>query len=174
MPGVGGILAIDASPRCGWAYGCLGQRPVWGHWELGAIAQPGPLYGRLFDGIADAIKLHRPEQIVYEAPFAPQQQTNAKTGLVLIGLCALVEFAACRYDVLCSHLDVRTARSKVLGRNPTGGPDKVKPVIVEWAARRGWAVRVHDEADALVLLQYGVVMADKTGKGHFLRHGEAL
>jgi Holliday junction resolvasome RuvABC endonuclease subunit len=174
MPAPGGVLAIDASPRCGLAYGVFGQRPVWWNLDLGKIDRPGAVYNRLFTGIHDAIKIHQPSQIVYEAPFAPQQQSNAKVGLVLIGLCAIIEFTAERYSLPCSHLAVQTARSKVLGRNPTGGPEKVKPIIVAWAKGRGWDTRCHDEADALCMLAHSIVVADRTGRAHYNRHGELL
>jgi Holliday junction resolvasome RuvABC endonuclease subunit len=174
MAGPGGILSLDLSLTTGAAYGRLGEKPWFGHWYLGKMAQPGAVYARLEDEIDDAIKMFRPAQIVYEAPFAPQAQTNAQVGKVLLGLCAIVELIACRHDVVCSHQEVRTARKAVLGKSPIGGAGKVKPVIMEWARKRGWAVTQDDEADALLLLAYAVVITDKTRTASFFRYGELL
>ena len=173
MAGPGGILSLDLSLTTGWSYGVLNQKPVWGHWSLGRMAQPGAVYAVLEDQIDDAIKLFRPSQIVYEAPFAPQAQTNAEIGKLLLGLCAIVELIACRHDVVCSHQQVTTARKAILGKNPTGGAAKVKPVVMEWAQKRGWRAQ-DDEADSLLLLAYAVVIADKTGTASFFRYGETL
>lgn len=174
MPGPGGVLSLDLSLTTGAAYGRLGERPWWTHWSLGKMARPGVVYARLEDEIDDAIRLHRPAHIVYEAPFAPQQQSKADVGKLLLGLCAIVELIACRHSIECSYQEVRQARSKVLGRNPTGGADKVKPVIMEWARGRGWRTYQDDEADALLLLAYSVVQLDRTGTAHFMKHGEVL
>lgn len=139
------------------------------------MANPGFAYACLEDHIDDAIKIHRPRAVVYEAPFAPQQQSKADVGKLLLGLCAIVELIAYRHDVECFYQEVRQARAKVLGKNPTGGADKVKPVIMDWCKLRGWDVqRQDDAADALLLLQYAVVMRDKTNQGHFLKYGEVL
>jgi Holliday junction resolvasome RuvABC endonuclease subunit len=174
MPAPGGILALDLSLTVGWSYGVLGQRPVWGHWLLGRMAEGGAVYARLEDEIDDAIKLHRPATVVYEAPFAPQQQSKANVGRLLLGLCTVAELIAYRHGVRCFEADVRTCRKQVLGSNPTGGAAKVKPVIMAWAERRGWKGVQDDEADALCLLQHSVVFLDRTSGGHFFKHGETL
>jgi hypothetical protein len=175
MAGPGGVLTLDLSLTVGWAYGCLGQRPNFGHWFLGKMARPGAVYAVLEDEIDDAIKLHCPAHVVYEAPFAPQIQTSVEVGKLLLGLCAIVELICCRHTIECHHQEVRRARKAVLGSNPSGGPRVVKPIIMDWAKRRGWDTAGQDDAaDALVLLQYAVVKLDRTGSAHFMKHGETL
>lgn len=175
MPAPGGILTLDLSLTTGWAYGSLGEKPCWGHWFLGKMERPGRVYACLEDEIDDAIRLHQPRHIVYEAPFAPQAQTNAQVGKLLLGLPAIVELIAERHTVQCSFQQVTQARKAVLGHSPTGGAAKVKPVIMGWAKGRGWDTRGHDDAaDALLLLVYSAVQLDRTGQAHFFRQGEML
>lgn len=135
----------------------------------------GTVFCRLEDEMHDAIQLHRPRAVVYEAPFIASRQQHAETAKLLMGLATVAELICARHSVRCYHQTANQARSKVLGKAPTGGSDKIKPVIMEWAKGRGWDVKGQDdEADALLLLQYAVVQLDTTRKVSFYRHGDVL
>ncbi len=173
----GGVLACDLALRSGWAYGDLNQRPVWGSWNLGKMADGlGTVFCRLEDEMHDAIVLHRPRAVVYEAPFIAGRQQHAEVAKLLMGLATVAEMISSRHSVRCYHQTANQARSKVLGKAPTGGSDKIKPVIIAWARGRGWdlAPNEDDEADALLLVQYGAVILDTTRKASFYRHGDKL
>jgi len=175
MPKPGGILSLDLSLTTGFAYGGWGERPVFGHWNLGKMMNGhGTICCRLEDHIHDAIEFHRPRAIVYEAPFIPMRQENANVGKLLLGLATATEMASTRQSLPVYDQTANQARAKVLGKAPTGGADRIKPVIIAWAKSRGWATEQDDEADALILLVYAVVKLDNTRTAHFHRHGDVL
>lgn len=185
MPAAGGILTLDLSLTTGWGYGCLGQRPIWGVWPLGVMARSGEALAVLEDHCDDAIKLHRPGALVYEAPVPANRSKNgADTIELLLQLCGIAKLIAVRHGIPYFHQHCGEARKAVLGRDPKGPSATIKPIIIDWARRRGWDLRglvvggetigVDDEADALLLLQYAAVTRDRTGRAHFFKQGELL
>lgn len=176
MPGPGGVLALDLSLTTGFAYGNLGERPIWGHWNIGKMSSSGEALAVLEDHCDDAIRLHRPRALVYEAPIPANRSKNgADTIELLLQLCGIAKLISVRHGIPYYHQNVTQARSKVLGKSPRGKSEEVKPVIIEWAKGRGWDVRGQDdEADALLLLQCAVVTLDRTKAGHFFKHGDTL
>ena len=173
MAGPGGILALDLSLTTGHAYGRLGERPVWGHWNLGRMAEGGAVYARLEDEIDDAIKIHRPRLIAYEAPLPANRQNQNNVAKLLLGLPAIVELICYRHSIPHYFQHAGEARKNVLGKAPTG--PGLKGVIIDWAKSRSWDVRGQDDAaDALLLLAYATVIKDTSGKVSFNRYGEAL
>lgn len=176
MAAPGGLLTLDLSLTTGWAYGSLGEKPVWGNWFLGKMAAAGEALAVLEDHCDDAIRLHRPRALVYEAPIPANRSKNgADTIELLIQLCGIAKLIAVRHGIPYYHQNANEARSKVLGKAPRGKSEEVKPVIIGWAKGRGWDVRGQDdEADALLLLQYAVVKMDRTNAGHFFKHGAEL
>jgi Holliday junction resolvasome RuvABC endonuclease subunit len=175
MAGPGGILALDLSLSSGWGYGMLGERPSWGRWSLGKMADGhGVVCARLEDHIDDAIRLHRPRALVYEAPFISERQSNAATAFLLLGLATVAELIATRHEIQCHKFTSDQVRSKVLGKVPRGKAKIVKPIIMAWCRERGWDTHQDDEADALCLLQYACVALDRSGKVSFFRSGDKL
>jgi hypothetical protein len=183
MPSPGGALCLDLSfSSTGYAYGCLGEKPVFGSQTIGKLDRPGRAYAVLEDHCDDWIRTFQPSCVVYEAPLPTNRkskpgentrQTN-DSAIGQIRLGAIVELISQRHEVRCFHQHCGAARAKVLGSNPTGKSDAIKAKIMAWARDRGWQVRVSDEADALVLLAFSIVKLDTTGKAHFFRHGELL
>lgn len=180
MPDRGGILALDLSfSSTGWAYSDFGNKPLYGSWALGKLADPGRAYAVLEDEIFDAIAMHGPRAIVYEAPLPTNRPSkvgentrqNNDSAIGMIRLGGIVEMAAWRMSIRCFHQHCGQARAAVLGKAPIGKTEHVKGVIMDWAKRRGWTPQCDDEADALLLLQHAAVTMDRTNKAHFNRHG---
>ncbi len=185
MPAPGGILALDLSlSSTGYSYGAWGERPIFGHWKIGSLSHPGEAYAVLEDYCDDAIKVFRPRALVYEAPLPTHRQIDKSNpnatrstneiAITLIRLGGIVELIAVRHGLKYYHQSCTEARRHVLGKAPTGKSEQVKPIIMDWARRRNWAVTCDDEADALVLLAYAAVKLDSTNSAHFHRHGELL
>jgi hypothetical protein len=171
----GGILALDLSLSTGWAYGQLGEKPNWGRWSLGRVAEGGAVFARLEDEIDDAIRLHRPRALIYEAPLPANRQNDNTTAKLLLGLPAVVELIAYRHRIECFWQNAIQARSKVLGKAPRGKSQDIKPVIMAWAKARGWDTHGQDDAaDALLLLVYATVIRDRTGQAHYFKQGAEL
>jgi Holliday junction resolvasome RuvABC endonuclease subunit len=176
MPAPGGILALDLSLTTGFAYGVFGERPVWGHWQIGRMEASGEALAVLEDHCDDAIRWHRPRALVYEAPIPANRSSNgAYTIELLLQLAGIAKLIAVRHGIPYYHQNLTQARSKVLGKAPRGKTEEIKSVIIQWAAGRGWDVgKQDDQADALLLLAYSSVILDKTGKAHFNRYGAEL
>lgn len=145
----GGILALDLATITGWAWRAAGMSsPRCGAWNLAGRTHAAG-YAVLCDYLADAITLHAPRLIVYEAPLPPPKQTHANTARFLLGLCAVVELVAYRRDVPVREASRQTACAKVVGNGRATKDD-----VMAWARGRGFTPPTHDAADALVLLEY--------------------
>ena len=184
-PKPGGILSLDLSmSSTGWSVGDFGERPVFGHWELGRMSDQGSAYAVLEDRIDDAIKIYRPRLVAYEAPLPTHRKIDKQNphatrqtndiAIMLIRLGGVVELICARHEIAYYHQNCTEARRKVLGRVPTGKSEQVKAEIMAWARRRGWQIKNDDEADSLLLLQYAVVEKDRSSRAHFNRHGDIL
>ena len=174
-PSPGGLLALDLSLTTGWSYGCFGERPIFGHWFLGRMDNSGAALAVLEDQTNDAIELYRPRALVYEAPLPAKHNPSSSDVIeLLLQLAGIVKLISVRHQLPYYHQHVGEARKRVLGAVPRGKSEVVKPIIIDWAQRRGWATRQDDEADSLLLLQYATVVLDRTRQAHFHRHGDIL
>jgi Holliday junction resolvasome RuvABC endonuclease subunit len=175
MPSGNGIIALDLSLTTGWAYGCFGERPVWGNWRLGRMESSGEALAVLEDYVHEAILKYQPRLLAYEAPIPAKHNPSSSAVIeLLIQLAGIAKLISVRHRIPYFHQNVGEARKRVLGTAPRGKSDEVKPVIIDWAKGRGWNPVQDDEADALLLLSYATVVKDKTGKAHFMRHGDVI
>ena len=161
MSGPGGILALDLSLTTGWAYGVSrANRPSCGLWLLGRMDHLGRVNSGLAQCLEDAISLHQPSLVIFEAPIV-KQQTTARA---LIYLCGVVELICYERSVDCREAAAPTARKLVLGRGSfreeRAGKmvSNNKSVVTEWATAQGWDPPDHNAADARVLWQYACLM----------------
>lgn len=147
------ILALDLSTRTGWALG-TSPRPKYGVWHLGT----GGNHGRYFSALAAMLEsffaVTRPSLVVFEAPLPPAApkmiRSTVATARVLIGLAAVTEMICVEQGVPCEEAECRTARARVIGRQPRRGKDGV----MDWARSAGYHPQDDNAADALVLLTY--------------------
>lgn len=154
----GGSLFLDLATSTGWAYGVAGGRPSWGVWKLPGHISHGASGAALETALDDFIEQHRPSAMGYEAPLAADQQTDATTAFVLIGLAFLVETTAHRWSIPCRAYRSDMVRGAVIGRSKlTDDERQIRPktnikkaIVLPWVAQQGWAISEHDAADAAV------------------------
>ncbi len=154
MPAPGGILALDLSGICGWAYGRLTDNaPICGTWRL-APGGIGPLVASFENALEDAISMHSPGLIFVEAPMPATALSNSQTWRQQLGLAASAEAAAWRCGVRYREQSATTVRSQILGttRHPPGG--NIKDVVMAWCHKQGWQPVDHNAGDACVLFEF--------------------
>ena len=156
----GGILFLDLSKSgTGWAAGSdLTRCPAWGVWKFSGLL--GPVFGGLENELADAIAEMKPRLVGMEAPLAANQQTDAHSAEILIGLAAIAEATCWRWDVPLTRHSSGTLRSQVCGRAHRTDEERhakqnVKDLIVKpWVESMGWDIPDHNARDACVGLAY--------------------
>ena len=104
MPSTGGILALDLSLQTGWAYGCFGERPVWGNWLLGRMDASGEALAVLQDHANQVMREYRPRAIAYEAPIPAKHNPSSSAVIeLLIQLAGMAKVIAVRHQVPYFH-----------------------------------------------------------------------
>lgn len=155
----GGILSLDLSKHCGWAYGTPAcAKPVFGVWHLPADTEAGRRGAAYENELLDAIDLYRPRFVVYEASLPANAQSHANTAELLLGLAMLTDVACYRHEIEARKEYPQTVRSKVMGKGNgrITTKDKEGGVIVRWLNERGIEVEDHNAADAILQWMYGI------------------
>lgn len=168
----GGMLGLDLATRTGWTYAVPGELPVGDTLKLPSLqdvhgAQPAALR----DGLVQIIERYRPCAMAAEASIMikGKQQTGAmKSGFGLNTVAAMLAFD---YGLDFLPYEPQEARGIVLtDRTP---PDP-KNVVMRFCQERGWTFYDHNEADAHIVREAGMIMRWKKGalcpKGPFLGH----
>jgi hypothetical protein len=157
MSATGGVLALDLASVIGFAYGLpTDERPLCGAWRLpNASISEGGYFAAAENEFCDALTVHRPRLVVFEAPLFVGQHLSTQAMNLLVGLKAIIQCNAWRHDVECRPVASSTARAKVLGtaRFPKG---EAKAHVTAWVESRGITVATHDAADAVVLWFHAV------------------
>ena len=92
-------------------------------------------------------------------PAAPKMiRSTIATARVLIGLAAVTEMICCEQGVPCEEAEVRTARQRVLGKQPRDG----KLGVMAWARSAGYHPQDDNAADALLLLRYRQLLNERS------------
>lgn len=143
------VLALDLARRTGWAVGVPGQRPRCGVVELRGTTN-GAVYASLVDWLEDAMRLHKPGEIVVEAPLHHGQHAGQQAALLALGMLAHVELMAHDHAVRCFTEHVQTTRKQVIGRGhfPKG---TAKDAVKDWCIAQGFDAPDDNSRDALVL-----------------------
>jgi Holliday junction resolvasome RuvABC endonuclease subunit len=148
------VLALDLATRTGWALGRPGERALHGVWRLDtATGSIGAGCAALCDVLADAITVHAPGLIIYEAPLPPRAQTQAHTARFLIALTGVVELVAYRREIEVRECPVQTWKKAVVGHGFAKKDD-----VGAWARAQGYLPHDDNDADALALLAYAHAM----------------
>jgi len=173
----GGILCLDLGGNAtGWAYGHIGDAaPSWGVWRPERRAgeldiSRGQKGNTLETALDQIIEERRPSRIFYEAPLAADQQGNADTAFILIGLAMVVETTADRWGIPLRSRSSDTYRSAVIGRSRlTDAEKRTRPkptvktaIVAPWIESMGWNIPENNAADAAVIWAYetGIRHAD--------------
>jgi hypothetical protein len=184
---VTGILALDLSrTRTGWAVLRDGAaRAEFGHWVLGTEwTSNGGVFAKLHQVMAELHQVMPFDSIYFEQPITPahlQGYTTIQTLRLLGGLASHVESFGhafrCRtvMDINVEHwrgefigadlvaeikADVR--RQKRAGDKRASGRKDLKWAVMERCRQLGFRPRYDDEADALGLLTYAILLRGET------------
>ena len=146
----GGILALDLSRWCGWAYGQIGDTtPKFGTIRLSDSLEEAR-YAAFQDTIEDMIEAMAPSRLVLEAPLPLPAHTSLMITAQQLTLRGLARTAAWRASVARSEIDVSTVRLHILGRRYFP-KDQVKREVLRFCLRRGWRVPDHNAGDACLV-----------------------
>lgn len=154
MPAPGVVLALDLATNTGWCVGRPGERPHFGEWDLYVKGSHGARFAALHDRLCDAIQVHQPKEIIFEAALPRgSNQKGVNAGRLLLGFCAVVELVAFDHRIPALEEPVQSTRKVVLGKG-TFPKDEAKPHVARWCVANGFGDPGPDAADALVLWKH--------------------
>lgn len=158
------ILALDLSLNTGWAQIHTTGRICHGVWELPRLRSG---LGKCLSALADKLEqtlVMAPMEVIYESPLslgALVMATGEQQVRLIYGLCAVVEMIAHEQGVPVTEASADDARKKVLGmRRPAKGRDAIKRTVIQWCRASGFDPYDDNDADALVLLHYRLMLDD--------------
>lgn len=147
----GGILALDLSSHCGWAYGPeLARDPLFGTWHLPYPGGEGARYAAFENELAAAIVRLQPGSVVLEASLSFQALLGVSTMAVMRQQLTLRGFAyseAWRASIPISEVSADIVRLALLGQSRFA-KGKVKGEVIRYCRAQGWKVPDDNAADA--------------------------
>lgn len=148
----GTVMALDCARTTGWCVGVPGERPHYGSVTFRGVSH-GAVYAGFVDWVEDAMRLHRPAQIVVEAPLHRGGHMGQDAALLALGFLAHLELVCHDHAVQLLTEHVSRTRKAVMGRGnfPKG---EAKDAVMTWCRERGYAPPTHDAADAICLWLY--------------------
>lgn len=175
-------LALDLSKTStGWAlWNASAPRPVFGRWRLGnEFSSNGQVYMRLHRCLSDMFRVEQFERLYFEEPIDPrnlQGHTTYQTIELAFGLSGHAEsFGAAKRCRTVKAINVERWRKDFIGdmvvrevkagarrkrkagdkANPT---DQLKRLTMERCRQLGFNPSRHDEADAIGILTYAILL----------------
>lgn len=176
-------LALDLSKSStGWALWAEGtDAPRYGNWQLGSEwTTEGGVYAKLHRNLSDLHKVMPFSHVYFEEPINPAHLsgfTNIQTIWMLGGLAAHVQSFAhikrCRMckpvnverwrrdfigDMVVREVKAGTRRRRKQGDAKASSTDQLKRLTTERCRQFGFNPRKSDEADALGILTYSLLL----------------
>jgi len=176
-------LALDLSKSStGWAlWNPAWDRPRFGHWQLGSEwTTEGGVYAKLHRNLSDLHKVCAFTNLYFEEPINPGHltgNTSIATIWLLSGLAAHAQsfghIKRCRIvkavnverwrkdfigDMVVREVKAGTRRKRKAGDTKASSTDQLKKLVIERCRQLGFAPRKNDEADALGILTYAVLL----------------
>lgn len=148
----GPVLTLDLAKKLGWCAGVPGDRPHYGTVELRGHTH-GAVYGALVDWLEDAIRLHRPAEIVAEAPLVRGDHAGMDAGRLALGMIAHLELVCHDHSIRLLEEHVSRTRKAVMGRG-NFAKGTAKQEVLAWCRAQGYAPPDDNSADALVLWRH--------------------
>lgn len=148
------LMGLDLSQHgCGIAYGDGSEPPISSVVDFGDLPR-GRLFHKATVYLSDLVVMIRPRLICYEAPLLNTNRPNkAEVPFRLIGLAAIAESVAARYDLACHKVTPQEWRKDFLGR---GYPSDPKKAALGFCAALGWDTGGdHNRADAFGVWAWG-------------------
>ena len=156
MPTPGGVLSLDLSSNCGWAYGPP-DRPLPEAYGLWLLPQKylGDRLNAFRSVFVDAVLEYQPSMVFKEAPLAHYTDDPLWVIRQQYGLDAYVEGECAELGIRCCENEPQTIRQEVLGcgQFPKG---TVKAVVIRWARQRGIDTQNDNVADACCGWEFAV------------------
>lgn len=149
----GGLLAIDAATRFGYAFSMPGDPPC--SMEHGSVQLPskegeGAVFAAYDAWLKGALARWQPRLVIYEAPFLDQHKTSIQTATRLIGLGVLT--------VKCCHeaqvYRVEKVENGTIKRFITGHGHAEKIQVIEAVKKYGFNPEDDNAADAIAIFLY--------------------
>ena len=181
------VLALDLSKTStGWAvYSDGADRPRVGHWRLGSeFTSDGQVFNKLLTCLKELRQVVRFDHVYYEQKINPAQlagHTTIQTINLMSGLEAMVKtFAYAKRLRTCQGINVGNWRPDFIGavehseakrraRKLRDAGDKrasarkdLKDLTMERCRQLGFAPRNDDEADAIGILTYAILLRGET------------
>lgn len=158
------ILALDIATRVGWCVGARGETPRYGSVLLkGDGSAGGASLAAMSDWFSDALTVHKPTVVVYEAPLP--HHSSAQAAKLAFRLSGMVELICWRRRISCHDRHVKTIRSAVVGNGNCKKDD-----VTAWLIRMGWTVPTVSGEDDTDAIDAAAVWAFESG----LRHSPRL
>lgn len=158
-----GILTLDLGRRLGWGAGVPGDRPRCGAVQLRGEVH-GEVYAALGNWLEDALAVHQPGTLVFEAPLVSGDHRGMSAARLAFGMVAIVEQFCWDHSLRCYEEHVGRTRKALLGRgNFPKGTAKIE--VQRWLADRGHQVADNNAADALLLWLHAESVALKRPAG---------
>ena len=142
------ILAIDPGTHLGWAT-WDGERRDSGTWDnpWTHAKWPRSFFKAYKEWLGDMWRWHKPTELWLAKTFSKSTATRE----VLLGIRSITLVWSLAHNMSCpQYLSEGTARKAVLGHGRPG-KDKIVRMVQE---RFGWTGTSHDEADAIVILEF--------------------
>jgi hypothetical protein len=156
VPARGGVLSLDLSSACGWAYGTPDRKlpEAWGCWLL-PQKRLGDRLNAFRSVFVAAVIEFGPGMVFKEAPLAHFTEDPLWVVRQQYGLDAYVEGECSELGIRCVEQEHGTIRQEVLGRGqfPKG---TVKAVVIRWARQRGIDTDNDNIADACCGWEFAV------------------
>lgn len=156
MPARGGVLSLDLSRNCGFAYGTADRKlpAAWGCWVL-----PQRTLGERLNAFrsvfVDAVLEFGPTLVFKEAPLAHFTDDPLHVVRQQYGLDAYVEGECAELRIQCAEQEPGTIRQEVLGCGQFA-KGTVKAVVIRWAQQRGINTDNDNIADACCGWEFAV------------------
>ncbi|CDO34067.1 hypothetical protein [Novosphingobium sp. KN65.2] len=177
-----GYLALDLSKTStGWALWVPGtDAPRYGHWQLGSQwTTDGGVYAKLHRNLSDLHKVMPFENLYFEEPINPAHlsgSTSIQTVWMLGGLAAHAQsfghIKRCRIvkavnierwrkdfigDMVVREVKAGVRRKRKAGEKASA-TDQLKRLTIERCRQYGFTPRKNDEADAIGILTYSILL----------------
>lgn len=178
-----GYCALDLSKTStGWAFWDEGtDAPRYGHWRLGSeYTTEGGVYAKLHRHMSDLHKVTGFEKLYFEEPISPghlQGGTTVQTIWLLSGLAAHAQsfghIKRCRIvkavnverwrkdfigDMVVREVKAGVRRRRKEGDSKASATDQLKKLVIERCQQLGFSPKKNDEADALGILTYSILL----------------
>lgn len=152
------ILSLDLASTSGWAYGPVGERPIYGSLRFAPVGAERAAYFRcLREWLHLFGQTNKIEIVVFEAPIPAsflKGHTNMNTMMLLYGLANHVEEYFYKSGITVFEADVADIRRHFLGSGRPYKRAEAKRAVIRKCQALDWWPQDENAADALACWHY--------------------